>query len=311
MFMEKKEGKLSHLYKLMIDNKLANKINKSANAKLRLESCISITRKGVPKLRIAVCIKQVPDTTEVAIDEEKGILKREGVDSRMNPYDLYGLETALRLKEKFGGEVIVISMGPPQAAAVIKEAYAMGADTGFLLSDRKFAGADTLATAYTLAKGLQKLGPLDLIITGMQTTDGDTAQVGPGIAEYLGWPHISYVTKIVDSSDSSLTVTTDMLDTIETQKIVLPALLTVAKDINRPRLLSYKLKCATQNKEIKVLSYKDLAGEGEDFFGLDGSPTQVERIFPPERNCQQELWQGEPQELANRLVAKLKELRFI
>ena len=144
-------------------------------------------------MRIIVCIKQVPDTTEVAIDEEKGVLRREGVDSRMNPYDLYALETALRIKEQIGAEVIVLSMGPKQAEDVIKQAYYMGADSGYLLSDRKFAGADTLATAYTLALGVKKIGDFDLIITGMQTTDGDTAQVGPAVAEFLNLPHISYV----------------------------------------------------------------------------------------------------------------------
>ncbi len=266
-------------------------------------------------MRIVVCIKQVPDTTEVAIDEEKGILKREGVDSRMNPYDLYALETALRLKEQLGGEVIVISMGPPQAKAVIKEAYAMGADAGFLLSDRKFAGADTLATAYTLAQGLKTIGHIDLIITGMQTTDGDTAQVGPGIAEYLNWPHISYVTGIIEASKESITVTTDMLDTIETQKMQLPALITVAKDINQPRLLSYRLKLATEDREIKILSYQDLKSDNDnnedEFFGLDGSPTQVERIFPPKHDIVQETWEGSPSELAKLTVNKLKELRYL
>jgi len=262
-------------------------------------------------LRIVVCIKQVPDTTEVAIDTEKGILKREGVDSRINPYDLYALETALRLKEELGGEVIVISMGPPQAQAIIKEAYAMGADIGLLLSDRKFAGADTLATAYTLAQGLKTLGPIDLIITGMQTTDGDTAQVGPGIAEYLNWPHISYVTGIIKADTKTLTVTTDMFDTVETQLLKLPALITVAKDINQPRLFSYKLKLKTENRAIKILTYKDLAGGEEEFFGLDGSPTQVERIFPPQHDIKQEIWQGSATKLAQCTIAKLKELRYL
>lgn len=262
-------------------------------------------------MRIVVCIKQVPDTTEVAIDTEKGILKREGVDSRINPYDLYALETALRLKEDLGGEVMVISMGPPQAQAVIKEAYAMGADIGLLLSDRKFAGADTLATAYTLAKGIKTLGRVDLIITGMQTTDGDTAQVGPGIAEYLHWPHISYVTGIINADSKTLTVTTDMLDTIETQILKLPALITVAKDINQPRLLSYKLKLKTESRTINILGFNDLTGGEEEFFGLDGSPTQVERIFPPQHDIKREIWQGSAAKLAQCTVTKLKELRYL
>ena len=231
-------------------------------------------------MRIVVCIKQVPDTTEVAIDTEKGILKREGVDSRINPYDLYALETALRLKEELGGEVIVISMGPPQAQAIIKEAYAMGADIGLLLSDRKFAGADT-------------------------------AQVGPGIAEYLHWPHISYVTSIIKADLKTLTVTTDMSDTIETQILKLPALITVAKDINQPRLLSYKLKLKTENRAINIIGYNDLTKGEEEFFGLDGSPTQVERIFPPQHDIKREIWQGNAVKLAQCTIAKLKELRYL
>lgn len=269
--------------------------------------------KGVNKLRIVVCIKQVPDTTEVAIDEEKGILKREGVDSRMNPYDLYAIETALRLKEQTGGEVLVISMGPPQAKAVIKEAFAMGVDSGILLSDRKFAGADTLATSYTLAQGLKTIGSIDLIITGMQTTDGDTAQVGPAIAEYMGLPHISYVTGINEISKDSLTVTTDMLDTIEIQRLNLPALITVAKDIYQPRLPSYRLKLKTENWPIKVLGYNDLKSSSreDEYFGLDGSPTQVEKIFPPIHDIQRVVWQGSPSDLSQKTITRLKELRYL
>ena len=147
-------------------------------------------------MEILVCIKQVPGTSKVEVDEKTGVLKRDGVDSKMNPYDLYALETALRLRKKVGGNVSVITMGPPQATEVVKEAYMMGVDRGALISDRKFAGADVLATAYTISQGIRKMGEFDLILCGKQTTDGDTAEVGPEIAEYLKIPHIANVIKI-------------------------------------------------------------------------------------------------------------------
>ncbi|MDR3602471.1 MAG: electron transfer flavoprotein subunit beta/FixA family protein, partial [Desulfosporosinus sp.] len=149
-------------------------------------------------MEILVCIKQVPGISKIEVDPITGVLKRDGVDSKMNPYDLYAIETALRIKEQVGGTVKVISMGPPQAQDVIKEAYMMGADEGALVSDRKFAGADVLATAYTISQGVRKMGNFDLILCGKQTTDGDTAQVGPEMAEYLGIPHIANVLKIIE-----------------------------------------------------------------------------------------------------------------
>jgi electron transfer flavoprotein beta subunit len=155
---------------------------------------------------ILVCIKQVPETSKVEVDPVTGVLKRSGVDSKMNPYDLYALETALRITEMVGGNITVISMGPPQAEEIIKEAYMMGADEGVLLSDRKFAGADVLATAYTLSQGVRKLENIDLILCGKQTIDGDTAQVGPEMAEYLGMPHIANVIKIEAVKDNALVV---------------------------------------------------------------------------------------------------------
>lgn len=147
-------------------------------------------------MNIFVCIKQVPGTNKVDIDPVTGTLKRGGVDSKMNPYDLYALETALRLRERCGGKVSVVSMGPPQAETVIREAYAMGADEGVLLSDRRFGGADVLATSYALSQGVRRLGEFDLLLCGKQTTDGDTAQVGPELAEWLGIPSVSNVRKI-------------------------------------------------------------------------------------------------------------------
>lgn len=159
---------------------------------------------------ILVCIKQVPGTSKVEVDPVTGVLKRDGIDSKMNPYDLFALETALRIRAEKGGTIKVISMGPPQASEVIKEAYMMGADEGTLLSDRKFAGADVLATSYTISQGIRKMGHVDLILCGKQTTDGDTAQVGPEMAEYLGMPHIANVLSIEEVKDKSIVVKMDM-----------------------------------------------------------------------------------------------------
>ena len=187
-------------------------------------------------MHFIVCIKQVPEGTEVEIDEEKGVLKREGVESKLNPYDAYALEAAVALKEEYGGRVTVLSMGPLQAKEVIQEAYSLGADAGYLLSDRKFAGADTLATSYVLAEAIRRLPAADLIFCGMQTTDGDTAQVGPGIAELLELPHVSYVAEIKDIHKKSILVDADMGDGMEELRIELPCLVTVTKDCNQPRL---------------------------------------------------------------------------
>lgn len=262
-------------------------------------------------MELLVCIKQVPGTTKVEVDEKTGVLKRDGVDSKMNPYDLYALETALRVKEKVGGRVTVISMGPPQAIAIIKEAYTMGVDCGVLLSDRKFAGSDVLSTSYTISQGIKKSGKFDLIICGKQTTDGDTAQVGPEIAEYLNMPHAANVRKIIEIAKDSITVEIDMAETVEIVKIKFPCLISVEKDIFQPRLPSYKRKLETQNREVDILSLNDFEDKNEKKYGLSGSPTQVERIFPPSVNTNKELWSGSDLELSERLTKKLKEMKFI
>ncbi|AJD30936.1 electron transfer flavoprotein subunit beta [Clostridium sporogenes] len=260
---------------------------------------------------ILVCIKQVPGTSKVEVDPVTGVLKRDGVDSKMNPYDLYALETALRLKEEFGGVVKVISMGPPQAAEVIKEAYMMGADEGVLLSDRKFAGADVLSTSYTISQGVRKMGEFDLILCGKQTTDGDTAQVGPEMAEYLDIAHIANVIKIEEIKDDSIVVEMDMPNTIEVAEVKYPCLLTVEKDIYEPRLPSYRKKLETKDREVKMLSLKDFEDKNENMYGLNGSPTQVERIFPPAVNTDKEMWTGTGEELGHKLAEKLKVMKFV
>lgn len=262
-------------------------------------------------MNIVVCIKQVPGTTKVEVDEKTGVLKRDGVDSKMNPYDLYALETALKIKEQESGEVKVITMGPPQAKDVVKEAFMMGADEGMILSDRKFAGADVLATSYTLSQGIRKMGNPDLIICGKQTTDGDTAQVGPEIAEYLDIPHIANVRKLIEIKGDSIILEMDMPNTIEVAEIKYPCLITVEKDIFQPRLPSFKRKLETKHREIEILSLNDFEDKNEKNYGLNGSPTQVERIFPPSSNNDRETWIGEPCEISQRLAHKLKELKFI
>ncbi|EOD00879.1 electron transfer flavoprotein subunit beta/FixA family protein [Caldisalinibacter kiritimatiensis] len=262
-------------------------------------------------MEILVCVKQVPETSEVEVDEKTGVLKRDGIDSKTNPYDLFAIETALRIKEDKQAKVSVLSMGPPQAAEVIKEAFMMGADDGALLTDRRFAGADVLATAYTLSQGIKKVANPDLIICGKMTTDGDTAQVGPEIAEFLNIPHVANVRRIIQIKEKSIVVEMDMPYTIEIAEIQYPCLITVDKDIYQPRLPSFKKKLETKDREIPFYGLDDLDDKDEMHYGLNGSPTQVKRVFPPEANTTHEKWKGSGEELADRVFNKLKELKFV
>ena len=260
-------------------------------------------------MKILVCIKQVPGTSEVEVDEKTGVLKRDGVDSKMNPYDLYALETALKIKEENGAKVKVLSMGPPQAKQIIQEAFMMGADEGALVSDRKFAGADVLATSYTISQGIRKFGDTDLIICGKQTTDGDTAQVGPEIAEFLNIPHVTNVTKLIETKEKSIVVEVDMPNTREICEVEFPCLITVEKEIFQPRLPSFRLKLETKDKEIPMISLKDFEDKDEKHYGLNGSPTQVLKIFPPTSDIEKEVWSGE--EISSKLLNKIKDLKLI
>ena len=260
-------------------------------------------------MRMLVCIKQVPESSQVEVDEN-GVLQRSGVDSKMNPYDLYALETAIRLREVLGGTVGVVTMGPPQAQSIIREAYMLGADEGFLFSDQRFAGADVLATAYTISQGIKSIGCPKLIVCGKQTTDGDTAQVGPSLAEYLGIPHAAWVKKIANADASGITVEIDMGSSIEVASMEYPCLITVKKDIYQPRLPSFRKKLAAADREIKMFSFADFADQNEANYGLKGSATQVEQIFSPEKLGQNEQWQGDGTELADKLLAKLTELKY-
>lgn len=261
-------------------------------------------------LDILVCIKQVPASNKVEVDPKTGVLKRDGAASKMNPYDLYALECALRLRESYGGKVSVLSMGPPQAKAVIYEAFAMGADAGTLLSDRRFGGADVLATSYTLAQGVRKAGSFDLILCGKQTTDGDTAQVGPEMSEWLGIPCVADVTSIDRADDKGIVIKMEMPGMLKCSYVPFPCVLTVEKDICTPRLPSYVLKRATAQREIAVCTLDDMKDTDEAHYGLNGSPTQVKRIFPPKANTAHEVWKGDANQLAGALYDKLRELKF-
>lgn len=262
-------------------------------------------------MKIIVCIKQVPGTSEVEIDPVTGVLIRDARNTKMNPYDLYAIETALRIKGLTGATVTAISMGPPQAEQVLREALWMGCDDAVLLSDRKFAGADVVATSYALSSGIKKQGGFDLIVCGKQTTDGDTAQVGPEIAEHLRIPHISYVDRLVEIKDKSLVVSVSMDKTTEEWEIDFPCLITVDKGIFTPRLPSYKRGREFKDYKIKVLTFADMDDQDENHYGLKGSPTQVERMFPPERITDKEVWRGDSEELAEKMTAKLKELKVL
>jgi electron transfer flavoprotein beta subunit len=261
-------------------------------------------------MEIIVCIKQVPGTNKAEVDPVTGVIKRDSADSKMNPYDLFALETALKLREQKGGTVTVLSMGPPQAQDIIREAYSMGADKGVLLTDRRVAGSDVLATSLAISESIKAIGHFDLILCGKQTTDGDTAQVGPEVAEMLGIPSAAGILEILEAGES-ITARMDMPTTIETIKVELPCLLSVEKDIHVPRLPSYLKKKASANREIRRLSLDDLSDRDESKYGLNGSPTQVKRIFPPPVNDSREMWTGSGEELADKIYNELSELKFV
>ena len=257
-------------------------------------------------MNILVCVKQVPGSNNVEVDPITGVLKRNGVQSKINPYDLYAIETALTLAEKYGGEVRSITMGPPQAQAVIRETVCMGVSGGTVLTDRKFAGADVLATAYTLSQGIQKCGPYDLILCGKQTTDGDTAQVGAEIAEYLGIANASNVLSVDDLRDGKLYVTAALDDKIVKLAVSLPCLISMENDVNTPRLPSYKIKKALGEDAVSFITFEDFEDRDPNHYGLNGSATQVERIFSPEKNDQKYTISGDPSAQAEELYRLLR-----
>ncbi|MBL7151932.1 MAG: electron transfer flavoprotein subunit beta/FixA family protein [Candidatus Omnitrophica bacterium] len=261
-------------------------------------------------MNIIVCVKQVPETTEVRINPETNTLIREGVKSIINPFDMYAIEEGIRLKEKFGGKVTVVSMGPPQAEAALKEAISMGVDEGILLCDRAFAGSDTWATSYTLSGAIKKMGAFDLILCGKQASDGDTAQVGPGISMHLDIPQVTYVKKIEEVKDAGgikvMRVERMMEEGYEIIELPLPALLTVVKEINEPRLPSLKGMMRAKSARITLLTQKELDLDPQAI-GLCGSPTQVVKIFTPPQRTGSQMLTGETNEIAEKLVGLIKD----
>lgn len=256
-------------------------------------------------MNIIVCIKQVPETTDVRINPETNTLIREGVKSIINPFDMYAIEEAVLLKEKFGGKATVITMGPPQAQEALREAISLGIDEAVLVSDRAFAGSDTWATSYTLAAAIKKVGQYDLVICGKQASDGDTAQVGPGIAVWLDIPQVTYVKKVEDIKDNKARVesmTEEGYDIIETP---LPVLFTVVKEINTPRLPSLKGMMRAKKAQIITWGKNDLYLD-DDKIGLKGSPTQVVKIFTPPKRAGGQILQGETKVVVEKLVEELK-----
>ena len=261
-------------------------------------------------MNIVVCVKQVPDTAEVKINPETNTIIRQGLPNIVNPYDKHALEAAIQLKEKHGGKITVISMGPPQATEALKECIAMGADEAVLLSDRIFGGADALATSFTIAAGIRKIADFDLIICGKQAIDGDTAQVGPEVAEHLNIPQVTYAAKL-DVDGKTLKVSRELDEGYEIIETELPALVTVVKSINDPRLPTVRGPMKANRIEIPVWSAEDIEVNVEKI-GFKGSPTQVRKIFAPPARTQGEMIQADDvQTAAAALAAKLKEAKIL
>ncbi len=258
-------------------------------------------------MNIVVCIKQVPNTTEIKIDPTTNTLVREGVESIINPFDLYAIEEAVRLKEQHGGKVTAISMGPPQVESALREAVSMGMDEIILLTDRKFAGSDTWATSLTLAAAINKLKSFDIIFFGQQAIDGDTAQVGPGVATHINIPQTCFVKQIESIEGKKIRVERLMEDGHDIVEMNMPVVLTAVKEINVPRLPSLRGKRNAKRAELITWNADDL-GLNETDIGLNGSPTQVVKIFTPEHQKEGEKYELPTEDLVDILCKKLKEL---
>jgi len=261
-------------------------------------------------MNIIVCIKQVPDTTNVRIDPVTNTLMREGVESIINPFDMYALEEGMRIRERIGGKVTALTMGPPQAENALREAISLGIDDAILLSDRAFAGSDTWATSLALAGAIRKIAAYDLIICGKQAIDGDTAQVGPGIAVHLNIPQITFVKKIEDINDKRIRAERMMEEGYQVIESPLPALITVVKEINEPRLPSMKGKMRAKKAEIPVWKISDVQIPEEEV-GLKGSPTLVKKIFTPPRRTGGRMLKGEVPQIVDELVTELQSRNLV
>ncbi|MCP8304453.1 MAG: electron transfer flavoprotein subunit beta/FixA family protein [archaeon] len=255
-------------------------------------------------MKIVVCIKQVPAVPDMKIDPATHTLVREGVPSILNPWDKIGVEEGIRLREKYGGEVTVITMGPPQAKEAVLECLAMGADKGIILSDSTFAGADTIATAYTLSMQIKKM-IYDIIICGRLAMDAETGHVGPHLAELLGIPQICYVKRVdVDIDRERVIAHREVEEGVEIVEAPLPVLLTVMKGLNEPRLPTLKGVIGSRRKEIRVINSSELGGDMSKY-GLKGSPTSMKKVFPPPLRKPKMILQGDPKEVVESLVQVL------
>lgn len=262
-------------------------------------------------MKILVCVKQVPDTNEVKIDPVKGTLIRDGVPSILNPDDANALEAALQIKDKDENvTVAVLTMGPPQAKFMLRECLAMGADEAYLLSDRAFGGADTCATSTTLAAGIRKAGGADIIFAGRQAIDGDTAQVGPQVAERLGLPVVTYVQQIEELGNGKVRVQRQMEDGYEVIEAQTPCLLTCVKELNVPRYMNIGRIVDACRAEITVWDHNDVELDPKNC-GLNASPTQVFRSFTPPAKGKGEMLEGSIQEMSAALIGKLKEKHYL
>lgn len=263
-------------------------------------------------LRIVVPIKQVPDMERVEFDIEKGVVDRTSAEGEINPFDLNALEAAVQIKEKLGGTITVISMGPSQAESALKDALSRGADSAVLLVDREFAGADTLATSYVLASAIKKLGQFDLIICGEKTVDGDTGQVGPEIAEHLGIPHVAYVSEIKEVGEK-LVVACDMEGDRYLIESAFPLLITVTKDINVPRLPTFSDKLKARKAEVETWTADYLSSFADrSKFGLKGSPTRLQKVVVASEGSRKgQIFRGSPEEIAVKIVDVLEQAGYL
>ncbi len=262
-------------------------------------------------MNIVVCIKQVPDAESVKWDRKTGTLIRDGVKSVINPFDYHAIEAALTLKDRLGGKVTAVTMGPPQAQDAIREAMSMGVDEGVVVSDRAFAGADTLATTYTLSRAIRKLGEVDAVFCGKQAIDGDTAQVGPGLAVRLGLPCVTYASHMeVLDGGKGLRIRRMSESGFDVVEVEFPVVVTVLSSLNIPRVPSLKGKMRAKKAEIPLWSAADI-GASPEKIGLAGSPTKVYSTFIPTFEAKREFIEGEPEEQAGALVERLKEAGII
>ncbi len=253
-------------------------------------------------MKIAVCMKQVPAESRGSMNEETGVIVRAGLQPVVNNYDLSALEAALRIRECIPAEIHVFTMGPSKAEEVLRTAFSMGADAGYLISDKAFSGADVLATSYTLHRAIETAGQYDVILCGRQTTDGDTAQVSGALAQWRNLPHVNWVLAIENITQSTVTVE----QTVEREKVrmllPLPCLLSVEREGFLPRLPSLRLKMAAGKKKITVVTLKDLSDQDASHYGLNGSATRVRKIYPPPRMQHKPLFSGSPDECAELIL---------